>query len=1437
MDKKTLINLIKAAGVKKVAVGAVSLTLVTGGFNVLWKDYQQGNLFKPDMLVKNRELQGNQIMFPEKENMKPDEENNSQENDNKKLERDPESNDPYGQDKQNDSSYEMAMDQVTQNPENTGNIYADSSYPYAGNINSPSGNPDGQNLVLAPDAEEKVRVPGGYSEIPENNIHNNETPSSGGISDSSSTVVDGNSGGGGGASSGTNQDPVTPGGNADPAPNPDPAPTPTPDQPSGKPDSGDNTPVVDPDFPDASNPPKPATDPTWPDGESIYTGRFPGDGFPKNSEQAEKAQIHVVQNLTNTEFELYEGTVLTDWKLFCSLYAYVSTDPGVNYRIQNYSENFKVGDYPKIVNGDFTVKFYFRPNAQSPWQETECTFSVKYCKVTIMNIADESGERETLETIYFERGKKLDLVKLLKTLYDYNYDNWEKDTFWDNSLQSIVPGWIVNGNEKIFTPEYEPAAPGRYEIIPMEREKVSDQLAVILEDQWKDPSNFNSTTFYVQKLIYAPEESEVLEIPLGIQKIGIWPSYTYNARKLIIPESVAYVEDYFPVIQNEIVVSDKNQHFCSDDGLLYDKSKTKLIAVPSDRTELKVPETVKEVVLSSANANLKEIVFTASTPPDITLENLSGVTLYVPSNAYAQYLLAWNQQLGDNHLEIAGEVADYMYEDSAVYSSDKKILYLISDENSGLWMVPDGVEKIKNGATDKCTDVERLFIPGSMKNLESGSLAGNGLKEIYFQGTVPPDISEDTFGNLTAKGLVVYVPEGCRDAYVEKWSEVLGQDTVEKLIQYIDCKLVEDGDFIYLDVSDRSILMQAPKDVVSFDEIMDRVPENVKFAEIGNSAFKGCDSLKVAELPESVVRIGRNAFSQCKNLEGVMSYATQGVFVGKDAFENLRFLAFNTGYLDLEDPSMINGINTYVTNSCLLDETAAKKAIGSGTSLKMGDTEETKGLVFGLGKDQGNEAFVLSWDSDFSGILASPDEYPITLIMNYAFMGCDKTIIIPDDVAKTLRVIGWEAFEDSGLTGSIAFSDDLHTIGANAFYGCSELDKVTFSGTEHTLGDTDPGLTIDEMAFLQTGLTEIEFPEDLKALGCHIFAETNVSKMIFKGKNVPALLCYSTGSPYFFGVENEENTIELKGEADADTYLKRWKYQLSGVDSIDQLIPARGTYLWYNNAAMSAYWEWYDEVGEFPDKEDGGYVDEFYEYVDACLNYEAEKTIADNMKRFYILIGKGNTEVPFKAEKPAIKDYVDKWEQRVEEENKKKESALQKKEDLLEQVKSPLDEIKKPEQGNEVLKDPSKAEGTVDPENPDTPETPDGSEENPENPDKDKPSETPENPDKDNEESKDPSEAPDDPQSPSETPGDSDKDPQSPDENGNSGSTPDNGAESGKEEENAGSESAGGENASGESSGSESAGGGQEGSSENNTTENNPAENAQEDEGADHQNG
>lgn len=178
---------------------------------------------------------------------------------------------------------------------------------------------------------------------------------------------------------------------------------------------------------------------------------------------------------------------------------------------------------------------------------------------------------------------------------------------------------------------------------------------------------------------------------------------------------------------------------------------------------------------------------------------------------------------------------------------------------------------------------------------------GEGLTEIYFQSDVPPEISADTFGDLDTKNLVIYVSEDNRDAYVEAWGEILGEETAENLIQVGKCELVEtEAGMIYLDVAGSAVLIQAPEDITSLDEL--DLPDGVELTEIGNSAFKGCIDLILAELPETVTKVGRNAFSQCEKLEGVISYAPDYIYIGQDAFVGLRYMAFNTGYLDLEDP-------------------------------------------------------------------------------------------------------------------------------------------------------------------------------------------------------------------------------------------------------------------------------------------------------------------------------------------------------------------------------------------------------------------------------------------------------------------------------------------------------------------------------------------------------
>ena len=53
-----------------------------------------------------------------------------------------------------------------------------------------------------------------------------------------------------------------------------------------------------------------------------------------------------------------------------------------------------------------------------------------------------------------------------------------------------------------------------------------------------------------------------------------------------------------------------------------------------------------------------------------------------------------------------------------------------------------------------------------------------------------------------------------------------------------------------------------------------------------------------------------------RKLEGVISYAPDYIYIGQDAFVGLRYMAFNTGYLDLEDPLMARDTLTYVTSAC-----------------------------------------------------------------------------------------------------------------------------------------------------------------------------------------------------------------------------------------------------------------------------------------------------------------------------------------------------------------------------------------------------------------------------------------------------------------------------------------------------------------------------------------
>ncbi len=798
-------------------------------------------------------------------------------------------------------------------------------------------------------------------------------------------------------------------------------------------------------------------------------------------------------------------------------------------------------------------------------------------------------------------------------------------------------------------------------------------------------------------------------MPQGIQQVRLWG---IRLKKIRIPESVDTLPPDFAVISDSYEVAEDNPYFCSEDGFLFDKDKTVLLGISTSVETLDI--------------------FKSAFSPDIDLPRVSGAQLTVPTSAYADYRIGWRNILGTNVLSTS-DASDYVYVNGAVLSENKTVLERISDENSGLWIVPDQVRRIKAHAADRCPDVERIVVPDNVEVLESESLSGEGIKEIYFQGENPPEIAEDAFGDLSTKDLVVYIPDGMYERYMEKWESVLGEETAKELVQVRICDLVETEEgAAYLNVSGSAILLQAPEKFTSFDDL--ELPEGVtEITEIGNNAFEDCEVPKTLDIPASVTRIGRNAFAQCDDLEGILSETKEPIYIGENAFDDLRFMAYNTSYLELEDETMVRDIKTYVRTGCMIPESGVYYILGCGDKLLMGDTEETESLLFGL---DGDDTYLLNSTSDFSGELRGPKGHPITHIIRGAMMDCGE-ITIPDEVAGNLVEVQYNAFADSGLTGEIHFSDKLRFIGNSAFLNCKDLTKVEFSDT--VTSDSEVSLSIGLCAFQGTGLTEVTFPANLQALDSGVFLDTDILRITFTGSNVPTLTYQDPGVTYYFGSgdEDEAGMLRLAGEATGleEEYIAKWKYTLQGYED-ESSIDENNVYWTVLSIAMS---DWMDMTGEFPMDDSWEYIPEYLDYVNAMIPYFIENIKITGEERAYNYFGMYAPEHPDRLEKPNIQDYIDAWKQRLEDE---KEEALQKKEELLDPVKIPAEEEKKPEQDGEILDDPSKAEETTDQEDLEDPENPD---------------ETPEDPD---ETPKEPDEAPETPKEPGEDP----------DENGSDGS-------------------------------------------------------------------
>ena len=192
-----------------------------------------------------------------------------------------------------------------------------------------------------------------------------------------------------------------------------------------------------------------------------------------------------------------------------------------------------------------------------------------------------------------------------------------------------------------------------------------------------------------------PSANGDITIPSNVTTIGRAAFRSCNLESLVIPEGVETIEreavmNCENIVSLQIFVSEGNENYSSEDGILYNKDKTELIAYPSASGDLYLPETI---------TTIGDWAFGYC-------PNLETVT--IPASVTEIDYGAFNDCRNLQSVEILGNIS-----------------------------------VIQSRTFENCESLESITIPGSVTCIESGAFNGcENLEQVIFEDTTGWYVSE-----------------------------------------------------------------------------------------------------------------------------------------------------------------------------------------------------------------------------------------------------------------------------------------------------------------------------------------------------------------------------------------------------------------------------------------------------------------------------------------------------------------------------------------------------------------------------------------------------------------------------------------------------------------------------------------------------------------------
>lgn len=359
----------------------------------------------------------------------------------------------------------------------------------------------------------------------------------------------------------------------------------------------------------------------------------------------------------------------------------------------------------------------------------------------------------------------------------------------------------------------------------------------------------NNLTSLPYRMVSSCSSLKNITIPSKVTTIDAAFEYCSALQTIDIPANVSSISSGAFTGCNSLTninIDSNNQYFTFENGMFYNKAKTRLYFALTTITNFNFPATLTSIS-SNAFSGCNKIPDTINISKDIT--------------SIGDYAFG-GCPIKNVNVDLAN--LNYSSENGILYDKNKKKL-MFAVAGAGIFTVKDGVETIGVYAFQNSGAVTDIVLPTTLIKLESFSLSAlSGLKKLNIpknvmnisSGVLPSSLEEITVDSanpyFTVKSNMLYSKDGKKLVYgLKKYSDIVVPEGTEVL-----------GAASFYSTSIQNITL----------------PNSLKVIE--GSAFDACSNIQKIEIPSSIESIDGSAFSRCNNLNQIIINKPVGSITG-----------------------------------------------------------------------------------------------------------------------------------------------------------------------------------------------------------------------------------------------------------------------------------------------------------------------------------------------------------------------------------------------------------------------------------------------------------------------------------------------------------------------------------------------------------------------------